>query len=500
METSSLAGLGLELGSPISTDLVTTYRLGAGWVAVVEDVDQVTEEEWGSILTPARYQTAARDAWQSPEMSLMQSAASGGDQRVPTIPWLLAALVGYAVLVGPVNFGLLSKFGRREMAWVTIPILAVLGVAGFWIAGRQRLQTHVLNHGTVIVASDEGINGSTATVIAVGRSGRQVVKTDPSWTTYPFAATMDGGGGILGAIVPAELTADGGFAFDLDSLGAAGIQSQWAPSGSLLPKVDFTFSDNEVEVTVDNDTPYEFWAWGIAARGRAGVAPDSLASGAQGTESVRPGVNGQMEFGSVGDAVINERQLWEDPFIWNRIGTLGTAGTWELDDANTYFFAFSDDVEVPIDLDGGPATAEGTTLILIPFDLEANLGEGGSATAHLLDAGDASWVDHGPGYFSVQSKKMTIGWLLGEEAPTDPTLLVGNMFGEIPRYMAFYDWTESEFVEVSSGDSVDLDRFRSATGEVVLQAWSDEPENIDVAFENRDVPVRVHVGVVTWQS
>ena len=479
VETSALTGLGLELGAPVSTDLVTTYRLGAGWVAAVENVDQITEAEWGSILTPAPYQTAARDAWQSPEMSLMQSAASGGDQRVPTIPWLLAALVGYAVLVGPVNFGLLSRFGRRELAWVTIPILAVLGVAGFWIAGRQRLQTHVLNHGTVIVASDQGITGSTATVIAVGRSGRQVVRTEPSWTTYPFAATIDGGGGSV--IVPAELTADGAFAFDLESLGAAGIQSQWTPSAAQLPKVEFTLGDDEVEISVDNATPYEFWAWGIAARGRAGVAPDSLAPGARGTESVRPGVNGQMEFGSIGDAVINERQLWEDPYIWNRIGTLGTAGTWELDDADTYFFAFSDDVEVPIDVDGGTAMAEGTTLILIPFDL--NQGDGGSATAHLIDAGDASWVDHGPGYFSVQSKKMTIGWLLEEEAPADPTLLVTNMFGEIPRYLAFYDWTQSEFVEVASGDSVDLDRYRSATGEVVLQAWSDEPENIDVAFE-----------------
>ena len=500
VETSALAGLGLELGTPIATDLVTTYRLGAGWVAAVENIDEVTEAEWGAILTPAPYQTAARDAWQSPELSLMQSAASGGDQRVPTIPWLLAALVGYAVLVGPVNFFLLTKFGRREMAWVTIPILAILGVAGFWIAGRQRLQTHVLNHGTVIVASEEGITGSTATVIAVGRSGRQVIRTEPSWTTYPFAATIDQGGGMGGGpIVPAELTPDGGFAFDLESLTAAGIQSQWTPSSEQLPQVEFSFADNEVEISVDNDTPYEFWAWGIAARGRAGVAPESLASGATGTESVRPGVNGQMEFGSVGDAVINERQLWEDPFIWNRIGTLGTAGSWELGKADTYFFGFSDDVELPIGVDGAARSAQGTTLVLIPFDL-ARAGGTGSAVAHLIDAGNASWVDYGPGYFSVQSKKMTIGWVLGAEVAADPSLEVTNMFGEVPRHLEIYDWTSSTFVDVEPSDSVDLDRFRSATGEVVLQAWADTPENIDVAFEIAMSPYRLHVGVVRWES
>ena len=66
-------------------------------------------DDWSELINPTRIVIAPRDAWQSPELQLMQAATSAGDQRIPGIPWLFAAVIGYAVLVGPVNFMLLRR-------------------------------------------------------------------------------------------------------------------------------------------------------------------------------------------------------------------------------------------------------------------------------------------------------------------------------------------------------------------------------------------------------
>lgn len=490
VDQSHLLALGLALGTPITSGTEAFFPIEAGWVIGVDDLSQQTAEDWSRIITPPAYQLAPRESWQSPEQMLMQSAVSGGDQRVPSLPWLLGALVGYAVVVGPINFAILRRVGKRELAWVTIPVLAFLGVLGFWLAGRERLQTNVVNHGTVIIAGDSQVVGRSATVLAVGAGGRRTLATPTDWVTYPFAASLDGSGiEQIGPPEPAQANGEGGFVFALDQLGSAGLQSSWRPDQASLPQVSFDANDAQVEATVKNSTQYGFWAWGIVAKGRVSLASETLEPEATGVEAVTPGLAGQQEFGSVGDAVINERQLWNDPYIWNRVSTLGNAATWFLNGADSYFFGFTDQLALPIDVDGRTVNAAGTTLIVVPVDLNATLPVDQSvAVSHLVDAGGASWVDHGPGYLNIQSRQMTVGWDLPPELGNAPTLEVTNMFGEIPGHLEIYDWSTAAFEQIVPGDTLDLERHRNPKGEVFLRASTDDPEDLDLAFETSMSP------------
>jgi hypothetical protein len=380
--------------------------------------------------------------------------------------------------------------GRRELAWATIPVLSLLGVAGFWLAGRERLETNVVNHGTIIIASENQVSARSATVLAVGTGGSRTLGTPTDWITYPFAATLDPSGmNMPQPPRPAQANGEGGFVFALEQLGSAGLQSSWRPEATSLPQVSFGAADNQLEARVTNSTPFTFWAWGVTAKGRVSLAPGSLDPGTTAAEAVAPGVAGQQDFGSVGDAVIQERQLWDDPYIWNRISTLGNAAGWFLDGANSYFFGFTDDFDLPIEVDGRIVAAPGSTLMIVPADLPSTLPDAGTAlVSFLVDAGNASWIDYGPGYLSIQTRQMTVGWDLDAALASVPTLEVTNLFGEVPGHLEIFDWSAAAYEPINAGDPIELDRHRNLKGEVYLRASTDDPENLDVAFETSMSP------------
>ena len=49
---------------------------------------------------------------------------------LPSIEGLLLLLLGYIVLIGPINYLVLRRLDRREWAWVTMPLLVVGFTAG----------------------------------------------------------------------------------------------------------------------------------------------------------------------------------------------------------------------------------------------------------------------------------------------------------------------------------------------------------------------------------
>ncbi|MGQ0848303.1 MAG: hypothetical protein ACT4OP_04180 [Actinomycetota bacterium] len=461
--------LGLAFGRVIPDGERSLLSYGQGWVIAVPDIGALDVVGWSQVLVPTPIQLAPRDVWQSPELQLMQSATSGGDQRVPSLPWLLGALVGYAILVGPVNFLILRRLGRRELAWVTVPALSLLAVVGFWLAGRQRLEETIINHASLVISAPDRSEGRTALVLATGSGGERTVAVPADWEAYPASVTIDGGMPVASAL--AESVAPGEFRFTLEQLGSAGVQSWWQSAAFDLPQVLPSASDNRLKIDVNNQTPHEFWAWGLVGRGRVTVAPQALAPGEAGGVSVLPGQSGANEFGSVGDAVINSRNLWNDPFIWNKLGALSYAASSLLAQYDSYFFGYTDQMSVSVIVDGREVKAPGSTLVLIPVDAGAIFGsQAGSVTAHLISTGDASWVDIGPGYLSVSTQQMTIGWEVPQDIATDPTLAVSNMFGEIPRVLEAYNWDADAYEEVLGGQSLDLGLYRSPVGQVLVRA------------------------------
>lgn len=481
VDEEEVARLGLDLGAPLPDGDSVHYRVGLGSVIAVDDVSGLDSIEWSQVIRPGPMELSPRDSWQSPDLQMMGAATNAGDQRVPRLPWLLGAVVLYALLIGPVNFLVLRRLGKRELAWVTIPALSVLALAAFWIAGRSQLETTLVNHATVVIGGESPVARS-AVALAVGSAGRRSVAVPTEWRSYPTSVSSFGGE-LPAATIPGVLYEDGSYQFDLEQLGAVGIQGTWPATGLRLPDLSASFEGQRLTVNVNNAGDLEFWAWGIVAQGRVAVAPEALTAGQQGSESVIPGNQGFTEFGSVGDAVINARQLWDDTSIWQRLTPLGIVAAFDLDTSDSYFFGFSDTLGIPVSLDGGDRVATGVALVVIPVDAGAADGDGLTMVSHLIDPGDASWIDFGPGYLQVYSSVVTVGWNVPSDVGANPKLMVSNMFGEVPRELATFNWLTGQYDEIDAGQVVDLNRYRSVDGEVLVRASAEDAEKEDVFVE-----------------
>jgi hypothetical protein len=58
------------------------------------------------------------------------------------------------------------------------------------------------------------------------------------------------------------------------------------------------------------------------------------------------------------------------------------------------------------------------------------------------------------------------------------------MFGEIPRRIDAYNWTTASYDEVSVGDTLNLDLYRNAVGDVMVRARAfdddDDPQFLEL--------------------
>lgn len=115
-----------------------------GWQPFLQTLNQPAEEYYGS-----------------PAMSV--STASGGTAKglfgikVPDAGRISLLLIGYLVLVVPVNFVLLRKLRKGELAWVTAPVIA-LGAAGVLFGFAGQLYSSAASRQTTgfLVGSDAG--------------------------------------------------------------------------------------------------------------------------------------------------------------------------------------------------------------------------------------------------------------------------------------------------------------------------------------------------------
>lgn len=133
--------LGLADGSPLAVQ----GRYGDGRVTTLAlDPFQAPLRGWSGLA--AFWRALARDfplpdtAWSSPPPDLdalgqLLRAAQG--LPLPSLGWIMALLLFYAVLVGPVNHRLLRRYRRLDLAWLTIPALSLLVAALGYGVGRR---------------------------------------------------------------------------------------------------------------------------------------------------------------------------------------------------------------------------------------------------------------------------------------------------------------------------------------------------------------------------
>lgn len=188
-----------------------------------------------------------------------QAVSSIAGLRLPSLGQLLLFLFVYTLVIGPVNFLVLRRLKRPELAWVTIPALVLLfGAATYFTSFGTRGDTAVLNEMSVAYGSIEAGRVRTQTVAGLysPRRGQYDLALPYDATAYPFA---EGFGAILGetnleAIVRAGDLTLRGVRTDTSQI-ATFITDAHLPRPPLSGTARLVDDGAAVAVTVRNDGP-----------------------------------------------------------------------------------------------------------------------------------------------------------------------------------------------------------------------------------------------------
>ena len=343
-------------------------RSGRGEIIAVESISGLDAPTWAGLLRDVPTPGLGRDQFAQPATNLLPAAMATSEALVPDISWLLVAILGYAVIVGPVNLLVLRRIGRPELAWITVPVISVLAVAGFWLAGRSRVPEEVVRHASVVVADADTATGGSVVMLASGSEGERVMTLPDGWlgASLPEEVWF----GPSGSLVQGE--GDGhSLAFDFPRLGVAAVDSRWSEEVAL-PSVELETAAGMLTVRVRNDSQMTFWSWGAGGPGWATPAGNPL----------EPGEEDVIEL-AIADVVrVWQATRWpmrcspSRARIQTQCGTgsipLASSGTLFAPEvfAGFYVFGFTEDFAPEMQVDERTIAASGPSLLLLPLFLD----------------------------------------------------------------------------------------------------------------------------------
>jgi hypothetical protein len=273
---------------------------------------------------PATSWIATGDTWDAPLWRRLLPNRSGGivsltdDQNIvsavsnlpslalPPIGGLLVLLVGYIILIGPVNYLVLRRIDRREWAWVTVPALIVVFTAGSFGFGALLRGSDVILHEVAIVrgaaGTDQAVAQSYLGIFSPNRATFQLRVPGSALLAAPMSGDVFGGGTSTGLDV---LEGDPSRVRDL-SVGYGSLRTVRAEAQVAGPEVtaDLTLEDNKVVGTVTNRSARTLLAPAVAFGTSAVMLPD-LAPGATGNVSLVLVAN-PLNQGSLSDRVVGQ--------------------------------------------------------------------------------------------------------------------------------------------------------------------------------------------------
>ena len=440
--------------------------VGEGELVAVPQVSTVSVEDWGTILRPIDNPGLIRNAGFEQGPGLVSAASAGREAAVPGLSWLLAGIVLFVLLVGPVNFLLLRRLKRPELAWFTVPALSVLFVAGFWLAGRAQVADAAVTSAAIFVESEGSVTGRAAAVMQVATGGDRTMAFPDGWRIAP-AQGFGFSAGIQDADDPRRIT------FNLQDLGVGAAEARIEGSESL--PVEVSVGDGGV-TTVRNDSPYTFWTWGL------------IVDGVGFTVTAR---DGELQAGSTGELTIAQRnrgtryepvvletaqrRAFADPNFYETTYQVLSALSYQAETLDrellregTYFFGFTDSLDTPVSVDGRTIDAAGSTLFVKEFALPASLLRDRPVLPRLLDVeGSASIEQY---YDEIYAYGADTFWLRYDiPVVSAGSAVIRPSFTQLQN-VEVYDWNAGVFVPYDWGDPLDLESLRSPGGEVMVKA------------------------------
>ncbi len=240
--------------------------------------------------------------------SIGDGIARDAGLRVATPGWLLAFLIAYVVLAGPVTWIVLRAVRRPGLAWVAVPLVAVVFASASFVIGSDLRSGTRAAQGTVVVTSPAGAMGTTF-VGSVSKNGGDADVTFPaSWTLGAIDQSFFGGDrGAVSVAINGE-RANAVVPLDAGEFGLVRGQGAIAFEGGL--EIEATAIDDEaVSGTVRNTTELTLEEVGVFV-GRHGKNIGALGPGEEADFDIDAGRNADPW-----EPV--ENQVWSDALGWN---------------------------------------------------------------------------------------------------------------------------------------------------------------------------------------
>lgn len=163
---------------------------------------------------------------------------------VPPAELLLAVIVAYILLIGPVSYLVLRRIDRRELAWVTAPILVVVFSACSYGIGVTLKGTDVIVNQIAVVRSAAGATQATVESYAGVFSpvrGTYDIRVDAD----ALVGRMSTDGFVEGRVPETSMTADQGVPARLSGLQIAARWFEYVRADTVVehePRLSVTWS------------------------------------------------------------------------------------------------------------------------------------------------------------------------------------------------------------------------------------------------------------------
>jgi hypothetical protein len=176
---------------------------------------------------------------------------------VPSAELLLGVIVAYILLIGPISYVALRRWDRRELAWITAPILIVTFSACSFGIGRTIKGTDILVNQVAIVRTTSAGTALVETFAGVFSPDRSTydlsVDADALLAPLPGDGFVDDGkaratdGSVTEQGRPAHLRG-----LSITSFGFAGVEASAIAAAERALEVTWTVRDGEAVGTVTN--------------------------------------------------------------------------------------------------------------------------------------------------------------------------------------------------------------------------------------------------------
>jgi hypothetical protein len=330
---------------------------------------------WSQIVGPQpTFDPAASYRWQNDDV--MRNALQLPELSLPSFWVLLLFLGGYILVIGPVNFLVLRRIGRSDLAWVTTPVLVLVFLLSTYLVGVVLRGTDVQVTQLAIVQSFEGETRYKVTAFSgvFSPNRREYLIGFPERSLVSYGRDRSGGGTADTPIVYTESATEVRDAL-IDVSALRTFASERAVDGGAAVSSTLSRSARTVEGTVRNTSERALedamLVWGNSAEQLGTLQPGEERRVT--LRNDRRNFPGGMTLDSE-DGLFDRERVLRELFDGNLFGFngSGTANVWPdvgmPDTQGIYVLAWEAVPAVDVQLGGANRSERGDTLHMIRLD------------------------------------------------------------------------------------------------------------------------------------